>query len=41
MVRLFPTLCLCVCAFPQAAQARAEIQVGAASRIITPDPRIR
>ncbi len=38
MVRRFSTLCLCVCAFLLAAQARAEIQVGAASRVITPDP---
>ena len=38
MVRRFSTLCLCVCAFLQAAQAHAEIQVGAASRVITPDP---
>jgi hypothetical protein len=38
MVRRFATLCLFVCSFLQAAQARAEIQVGAASRIITPDP---
>jgi len=38
MVRRFSTLCLCVCAFLQAARARAEIQVGAASRVVTPDP---
>ena len=38
MVRRFSTLCLCVCAFLQAARAHAEIQVGAASRVITPDP---
>ena len=38
MVRRFSTFCLCFCAFLQAAQARAEIQVGAASRVITPDP---
>jgi hypothetical protein len=38
MVRRFSTLCLCFCAFLQAARAHAEIQVGAASRVITPDP---
>ncbi len=40
MVRRFSTLCLCFCAFLQAARAHAEIQVGAASRVITPDPRL-
>ena len=38
MVRRFPLLCLCVGMFLQAARAHAEIQVGAASRVITPDP---
>jgi hypothetical protein len=38
MVRRVSTFCLCFCAFLQPAQARAEIQVGAASRVITPDP---
>src|SRR5271157_1113674 len=38
MVRRFSTLCLCFCAFLQAARAHAEIQVGAASRVITPEP---
>src|SRR5271157_4697848 len=38
MVRRFPLLCLCVWMCLQAARAHAEIQVGAASRVITPDP---
>ncbi len=38
MVRRILTLCLCVCAFLHACRAHAEIQVGAASRVITPDP---
>ncbi len=38
MVRRILTLCLCVCAFLHASRAHAEIQVGAASRVITPDP---
>ncbi len=40
MVRRIPLLCLCVWMFLQAAWAHAEIQVGAASRVITPDPRL-
>ena len=38
MVRRFPLLCLCVWMFLQVARAHAEIQVGAAYRVITPDP---
>ncbi len=38
MVRRLPFLCLSVCMFWQATPARAEIQVGAAYRVITPDP---
>jgi hypothetical protein len=38
MVRRFSTCCLCFCAFSQAVQVHADIQVGAASRVITPDP---
>ena len=38
MVRRFPLHCLCVWMFLQAARAHAEIQVGAAYRVITPDP---
>ena len=38
MLRRFPLLCLSFCVLWQAASVRAEIQVGAAYRVITPDP---
>jgi hypothetical protein len=38
MIRRFLALCVCIGAIPPAVPARAEIQVGVAKRIITPDP---